>query len=208
MENYADLMFTQAVAQEQKAEGSYDQFQRAYPARTQTAFSADEVAFLESRTSFYMATVSETGWPYIQHRGGPRGFLKVLDGTTVGFADYRGNRQLISKGNLNGDDRVSLFVMDYPRKGRLKLQGHATMVAASEAPDMADQLAQEGQGRVERVVTIRIVAMDWNCPQFITPRFDTEEISKLVGPEMARLEARIAELEAELSDLRRSNGVH
>jgi predicted pyridoxine 5'-phosphate oxidase superfamily flavin-nucleotide-binding protein len=199
MENYAELMFTKAVQAEQEADGTRALYAQKYPDRTKSEFSADEVAFLESRTSIYIASVSETGWPYLQHRGGPRGFIKVLDGQTLGFADYRGNRQYISKGNLQTDDRVSVFAMDYARKARLKLQGRATMQEAEDAPDLAQQLATEGQGRVERVLTIRIVAMDWNCPQFITPRFDTDEIAAMVGPEMSRLQARIAELEAEIA---------
>ncbi|WP_299614797.1 pyridoxamine 5'-phosphate oxidase family protein [uncultured Tateyamaria sp.] len=201
MDRYDHLMFTDAVKALQEADGSADMYARSYGARTH-ALSADEVAFIASRTSFYMATVSETGWPYIQHRGGPAGFLKVLDDHTLGFADYRGNKQHISEGNLAGDNRVSLFLMDYPRKARMKLQGRAKFQSAADAPDLAAQLAVEGQGRVERVVTIALEAFDWNCPQFITPRFDASEIAQLVGPEMDKQSARIAELEAELAALK------
>lgn len=201
MRRYDDIMFTDAVKALQEADGSAEMYARSYGARTH-ALSADEVAFITSRTSFYMATVSETGWPYIQHRGGPAGFLKVLDDHTLGFADYRGNRQHISEGNLAGDNRVSLFLMDYPRKARMKLQGRATFQAAAEANDLATRLAVEGQGRVERVVTIALEAFDWNCPQFITPRFDASEIAQLVGPEMDKQAARIAALEAELAALK------
>ena len=201
MRRYDEVMFTDAVKTLQEADGSADMYARSYGARTH-ALTADEVAFVTSRTSFYMATVSETGWPYIQHRGGPAGFLKVLDDHTLGFADYRGNRQHISEGNLAGDNRVSLFLMDYPRKARMKLQGRATVQAAAEASELAEQLTAEGQGRVERVVTIALEAFDWNCPQFITPRFDASEIAQLVGPEMDKQAARIAELEAELAALK------
>ena len=201
MRRYDEVMFTDAVKTLQEADGSADMYERSYGARTH-ALTADEVAFVTSRTSFYMATVSETGWPYIQHRGGPAGFLKVLDDHTLGFADYRGNRQHISEGNLAGDNRVSLFLMDYPRKARMKLQGRATFQAAAEANDLATRLAVEGQGRVERVVTIALEAFDWNCPQFITPRFDASEIAQLVGPEMDKQAARIAALEAELAALK------
>ncbi|MDG1472159.1 MAG: hypothetical protein P8Q26_11455 [Ascidiaceihabitans sp.] len=120
----------------------------------------------------------------------------------MGFADYRGNRQYISKGNLLNDNRVSLFAMDYTRKARLKLQGYATFQDVADAPDLVAQLATQGQGRVERVVTIQIETFDWNCPQFITPRFDAGEIAQLVAPEMSRLETRIAELEAENAALK------
>ncbi|APX13660.1 hypothetical protein BWR18_03310 [Tateyamaria omphalii] len=194
-------MFTDAVKALQEAEGSADMYARSYGARTHP-LAADEVAFITSRTSFYMGTVSETGWPYIQHRGGPAGFLKVLDDHMLGFADYRGNKQHISEGNLAGDDRVSLFLMDYPRKARMKLQGRATFEAAADAPELAERLAVAGQGRVERVVTIRVEAFDWNCPQFITPRFDAAEIAQLVAPEIDKLNARIAELEAKNARLK------
>ncbi|MEM6759697.1 MAG: pyridoxamine 5'-phosphate oxidase family protein [Pseudomonadota bacterium] len=201
MDRYDTLMFTPRVKALQEAEGSAETYARSYGARTH-ALNADEQAFLAASTSFYMATVSETGWPYIQHRGGPAGFLKVLDDHTIGFADYRGNRQHISEGNLRGDDRVSLFFMDYPRKARLKMQGHAVMQAAADASDLVEQFETDGQGRVERVVTIRIVAFDWNCPQFITPRFDSAQIARLVGPELDQRDARIAQLEGELAALR------
>lgn len=201
MKRYDELMFTEAVRALQEADGSAEMYARSYGARTH-ALSTDEVAFIASRTSFYIATVSETGWPYIQHRGGPAGFLKALDDHTLGFADYRGNRQHISEGNLADDNRVSLFLMDYPRKARMKLQGRAHFQSVSEAPDLAGTLAVEGQGRVERVVTIRLEAFDWNCPQFITPRFDAAEIAQLVGPEMNKQTARIAELEAELARIK------
>lgn len=201
MQRYDELMFTPAVLALQDIEGSREMYARGYGARTR-ALGPDDVAFLESRASFYMASVSETGWPYIQHRGGPVGFLKVLDDHTIGFADYKGNKQHISHGNVAGDARVSLFAMDYPRKARMKLQGHATFQNAADDPALAAQLAVEGEGRVERLVTIKLDAFDWNCPQFITPRFDSAEIAQLVGPEMDKLNARIAELEAENARLR------
>ena len=178
-------------------------YARSYGARTRV-LGPDDIGFLESRSSIYMASVSETGWPYIQHRGGPVGFLKVLDDHTLGFADYKGNKQYISEGNVATDARVSLFAMDYPRKARLKLQGRAVFQTAAQEPDLAQRLAVDGQGRVERLVTIEIDAFDWNCPQFITPRFDASEIAQLVAPEMDKLTARIAELEAENASLRRT----
>lgn len=201
MKRYDEIMFTDAVKALQDADGSAQMYARSYGARTH-ALSADEVAFITSRTSFYMASVSETGWPYIQHRGGPVGFLNVMDDHTLAFADYRGNKQHISEGNLAGDNRVSLFLMDYPRKARMKLQGKAVFEDAADNPSLAEQVAVDGQGRVERVVTIRLDAFDWNCPQFITPRFDASEIAQLVAPEMDRLNARIAALEAENAALK------
>ena len=203
MQRYDELMFTPVVQALQEAEGSREMYARSYGARTRV-LGPDDIGFLESRSSIYMASVSETGWPYIQHRGGPVGFLKVLDDHTLGFADYKGNKQHISEGNVATDARVSLFAMDYPRKARLKLQGRAVFQTAAQEPDLAQRLAVDGQGRVERLVTIEIDAFDWNCPQFITPRFDASEIAQLVAPEMDKLTARIAELEAENASLRRT----
>ena len=202
MTSYADIMFTPQVKAEQDLIGSKGVYDRRYAAKQDEPLGENEVAFLASRTTLYVASVNSDGWPYVQHRGGPAGFLRVLDPFTIGFADYRGNRQLITKGNLNTDDRVSIFAMDYARQARLKLQGHATLVDAADAPKLAEQLTTEGQGRVERLMTIRLVAWDWNCPQFITPRFDQAEMTALVGPELSRLEARNAELEAEVARLR------
>lgn len=152
----------------------------------------DETSFIQSRDSFYMATVSETGWPYVQHRGGPPGFLHVVSPTQLAFADYRGNRQMLSTGNLAANDRVSLFLMDYPQRTRLKILGHASVVDARERPDLVAQLAApEVQKIVERLFLIEVVSFDWNCPKYITPRYTAAEVQEIVAP----LRARIAELE-------------
>lgn len=130
-----------------------------------------EVAFIGERDSFYIATTSETGWPYIQHRGGPCGFLRVIDAHTLGFADYGGNRQLITVGNLAANDRVALFFMDYSRRERMKLLGHARVLDAKDDPTLSDRLAVPNyRARIERLFLIEVVAFDWNCPQHITPR--------------------------------------
>jgi predicted pyridoxine 5'-phosphate oxidase superfamily flavin-nucleotide-binding protein len=202
MTSYADIMFTSEVKAEQAHVGSKGKYDARYAAKQDEPLGAAEQDFLTSRTTLYIASVNSTGWPYVQHRGGPAGFLKILDPFTIGFADYLGNRQLITKGNLSTDDRVSVFAMDYARQARLKLQGCATLQNAEDAPDLAARLSTEGQGRVQRVMRIRITAWDWNCPQFITPRFDTAEMTALVGPELSRLETRNAELEAEVAQLR------
>jgi predicted pyridoxine 5'-phosphate oxidase superfamily flavin-nucleotide-binding protein len=161
------------------------------------ALTADEVAFVQERDSFYMATVSEEGWPYLQHRGGPAGFLRVLNPQTLAFADYRGNRQLLSTGNLAANDRVALFLMDYPQRTRLKILGHARIEDARQHPDLVKQLAEpDVHGRVERLCFIEVLSFDWNCPQYITPRYTAEEIQVWVGP----LKQRIAELEAKLKN--------
>lgn len=161
----------------------------------------DEVAFIEDRDSFYMASVSQEGWPYLQHRGGPKGFLKVLDDRSLGFADLRGNRQLLSTGNLSGNDRVCLFLMSYPHQARLKILGRAEILTPREAPELARGLSLPGQeGAVERLFRIRVEGYDWNCPQHITPRFTEAEVKAAIQP----LHDRIAELEAALARHSRS----
>jgi uncharacterized protein len=155
----------------------------------------EERTFIGARDSFYMATVTESGWPYIQHRGGPRGFLRVVSPTQLAFADYQGNRQLLSTGNLAANDRVALFLMDYPRRERLKILGHARIEDARQHPQLVAQLAEPEVRRiVERLFSIEVVSFDWNCPKYITPRFTTAEVEEAVAP----LRQRIAELEGQL----------
>lgn len=152
---------------------------------------AIEREFISARDSLYLATVTEKGWPYVQHRGGPKGFLRVLGPRTLGFADVRGNRQLLSAGNLAASNRVALFLMDYPQRSRLKILGHATVVSVSDEPALALQLSAPQITSVERLVRIEVVAYDWNCPKYITPRYTKEEVDEWVAP----LKKRIAELE-------------
>ena len=154
-----------------------------------------EHGFIEARDSFYLATVTETGWPYVQHRGGPAGFLRVVSPTRLAFADLRGNRQMLSTGNVAANDRVALFLMDYPQRSRLKILGHARMFPAGEAPELAAQLLVAPNSTVERVVSIDVVAFDWNCPKYITPRYTKTEVEAVITP----LKKRIAELEAQLA---------
>lgn len=156
----------------------------------------DEAAFIAARDSFYLATVSQTGWPYIQHRGGPAGFLRVLSPGTLAFADYQGNRQLISTGNLLVNDRVSLFLMDYRQRQRLKILGHARITDRRDVDEPTFQrLGDMTRAKVERVVFIDVVGYDWNCPKHITSRYSTGEVEELV----TNLRGRISELENELS---------
>ena len=155
----------------------------------------EERTFIEARDSFYMATITESGWPYIQHRGGPRGFLRVVSPTQLAFADYKGNRQMLSTGNLAANDRVALFLMDYPRRERLKILGHARIEDARQHPELVAQLAEPEVHRiVERLFFIEVISFDWNCPKYITPRYTAAEVEKAVEP----LRQRIAELEAQL----------
>jgi len=155
-----------------------------------------EVEFIVMRDSFYMATVTEKGWPYIQHRGGAPGFLRILGPGRIGFADYKGNRQMISTGSLAANDRVALFLMDYPRRERLKILGHARVLDARVNADLVGQLAEpETRGVVERLFIIEVLSFDWNCPKYITPRFTAAQVEAAVAP----LRERIAKLEAELA---------
>ena len=149
------------------------------------------------RDSFYMATTNSDGWPYLQHRGGPAGFLRVLGPHQLGFADFKGTRQLLSTGNLDGNDPVALFLMDYPNRERLKILGHAKVLDAREHPTLADQLTPtpELRSKIERIFLIEVVSFDWNCPQYITPRFTEAEVETHIAP----LKARIAKLEEQLS---------
>jgi hypothetical protein len=161
----------------------------------------EEQAFIEARDSFYMATVSENGWPYLQHRGGKAGFLRVVSPTQLAFADYKGNRQMLSTGNLAANDRVSLFLMDYPRRERLKVLGHVRIEDARQHPELVARIAEpEVRPIVERIFLIEVVSFDWNCPKYINPRYTEEEVRVAV----AHLQACIAELERELG--RRSGG--
>jgi predicted pyridoxine 5'-phosphate oxidase superfamily flavin-nucleotide-binding protein len=154
-----------------------------------------EFDFIAARDSFYIATVTSSGWPYIQHRGGAAGFLKVTAPSTLAFADFRGNRQLLSTGNLAGNDRVVLFLMDYPGRSRLKIMGHARVLDARENPALADQLSTpESRNLVERIFQVDVVSFDWNCSQHITPRYTESEIRELIGP----LQERIARLESQI----------
>ncbi|WP_404482501.1 pyridoxamine 5'-phosphate oxidase family protein [Novosphingobium sp. BL-52-GroH] len=159
-----------------------------------------ELDFIAARDSFYMASVSEDGWPYVQHRGGPTGFLRPIAGNRLGFADYRGNRQYLSTAHIAADDRVSLFLMDYPNRRRLKLIGHAR---SSEDPaDIAALMPPDYLAEPERAFVIDVIGFDWNCPQHITPRFTEAEVRRGTQPlidEIGRLRARIEQLEGERS---------
>ena len=188
MKHFGDIAFTDHVKAKQEARGSRAHYVGMSARPAPTGLGEREAAFISLRDSFYMATVSEDGWPYIQHRGGPRGFLKPLSGTKLGFADYRGNRQYVSVGNLQTEQRVSLFLMDYPNRARLKMLGHATVQEADADADLAAELAIEGQGTVERLFKIEIEAFDWNCPQFITPRFTESELSASLTPMVEELQ--------------------
>jgi len=190
---FHELAFTDSVRHAQ--EEYYGQSRPVRHVPGPDALTHDEISFIQARDSFYMATVSETGWPYLQHRGGEVGFLRVLSPTQLAFADYKGNRQLISVGNLAVTDRVMLFLMDYPQRTRLKIMGHARLEDARKHPELVAQLAEpEVRAQVERLFFIDVVSFDWNCNQHITPRYTLEDIKGIISP----LQQRIAELEAQL----------
>lgn len=164
-----------------------------------------EIAFITTRDSFYMASVSETGWPYVQHRGGKAGFLKVVDQQTMAFADYRGNRQYISAGNFAANDRTCLFLMDYVRRARLKIYAYVEQVELDADQQLAKFVSDpDYRGRAERIFKLRLEAFDWNCPQHITPRYTEHEVGQAIAPlcdRLQQLEAENAALRARLEDL-------
>lgn len=190
---FLDIAFTpQVLAAQQQY---YGRSQVLPPAPGDDPLGPEETAFIESRDSFYLSSVSETGWPYIQHRGGPVGFCQVNAPNEIIFADYKGNRQMLTTGNVATNDRVCVFMMDYPRRERLKLIGHAEVLDAREHLDLVTKIAApEAIKLVERLFRIRIVSFDWNCPKYITPRYTAAEVETAIAP----LKARIAELESQL----------
>jgi hypothetical protein len=198
---FAELAFTPRVKEQQQIHGSrhlYERVERSSDLGDK--LGEEEQDFIRERDGFYMASVSETGWPYIQFRGGHRGFLRVLDAQTIGFADLRGNTQYISVGNFQSDDRVALFLMDYATRSRLKILGRAKIHEGdAEARKLLETLkAPSEKSPAERAVLIHVEAFDWNCPQHITARYTEEEWEDVLDPLRRRLDA----LEAENKRLR------
>lgn len=195
-QRYTDIAFTPDVRRTQEHRGTRPHGQRLEARSEARPLGERERDFIAGRDSFFLATVNQAGWPYVQHRGGAPGFLKVLGPTTLGFADFRGNLQYVSTGNLAGDDRVSLILVDYPHRWRLKLFGRARNVELDDAPvALAQALTDAGyDATVERLTLIEVEAFDWNCSQHIPQRFSREELAPLIRP----LEDRIAQLEASL----------
>ena len=198
---FLDIAMTPSVRAAQAANGSGDFWSGSKAHRAFDRFTDGEKQFIAERDSFYMASVGETGWPYVQHRGGPKGFLHVLDDRTLAFADFRGNRQYISVGNVADNDRVALILMDYPNRRRLKIYARAETRDLGSDPALAETLALTGyKARPERAILLRLEAFDWNCPQHITPRFTEAEIEAALAPARARLE----QLESENAALRQA----
>jgi hypothetical protein len=200
---FLDIAATPSVRAVQAEMGSAHVWERFEGDRAFDAFTRHETDFIAQRDSFYMATVSETGWPYVQHRGGPEGFLTVLDERTLAFADYRGNRQYISAGNARANARVALILMDYANRARLKIFATVEFLPAGPESALAERVpTPDYRARPERIVLLHLVAFDWNCPQHITPRFTEAEIIETmrgVHERLAGLEDENARLRAELA---------
>jgi predicted pyridoxine 5'-phosphate oxidase superfamily flavin-nucleotide-binding protein len=202
--NFAAIAFTDAVKALQIKYGSRSSYERMEKFNVVDGLSNNEIDFIENRDSFYMASIGENNFPYIQHRGGPKGFLKVLDKNRIGFIDFSGNKQYITVGNMETNNNVALFLMDYPAKARLKI------FAKTEILDLKDNLdlyallnLKEYKFRAERMMVFNIEAFDWNCPQHITPRFTTEEIQVALQPQLEyidKLEEENRKLTAKLKD--------
>jgi predicted pyridoxine 5'-phosphate oxidase superfamily flavin-nucleotide-binding protein len=197
--SFGSLVFTPLVKKLQERYGSRRQYERMANTESQDKLTSFEVEFLEQRDSFYWATVGVTGWPYVQHRGGPKGFVKVIDDRTLAFADLRGNKQYISTGNLQSDSRVAMILVDYPRQARLKILGRVEIFEAEQAAEWLPRVRMaEEKTPIERVFVIHVEAYDWNCPQHITPRYTAEEIRE----GMRSIEQRVEQLDAENRALR------
>jgi uncharacterized protein len=201
-QRFAELAFSPAVRSAQEHYGSAAVGARLLAAADrQDRLGPDEAAFLQAGDGFHIATVTAAGWPYVQFRGGPPGFVQVLDDTTIGWADLRGNRQYITAGNLDpaGEARVAMIFMDLANPSRIKLLGRARIVDVADDPALAARLTVDGQpGKVERSVLVDVEAFAWNCPQHITPRYTAEEIARSIRP----LHEELAALRAENTRLR------
>ena len=193
---FHETAFTPAVRRLQERAGSREAYADAGGRRPPNdRFGAREAQFIAERDGFFLSTVSETGWPYVQFRGGPPGFARTLDEETLGWADFRGNQQFVSAGNASaGDGRAALILVDYPNRRRLKLFGHLSFTDAEEAPDLAARLLVPGyRAKVDRAAVLRLTGFDWNCPQHIPQRFTADELGDALEP----LRARMAALEEE-----------
>jgi predicted pyridoxine 5'-phosphate oxidase superfamily flavin-nucleotide-binding protein len=196
---FLEMARTLGVIAAEERNGSAKFFQNFKGHRDFDRLSGNEREFLAARDSFYMATISESGWPYVQHRGGPKGFLKVLDEKTMGFADFRGNLQYISLGNIATRDKTSLFFMDYPNRTRLKMFVHTEERSLDDDPALSAALTLPGyKAKVERALIFHLEAFDWNCPQHITPRYTKEELQ----PVFDSMESQLRQLQSENRQLR------
>lgn len=196
---FAQLMFSDSVKQAQIESGTRRANERYESVERLSELTENEAWFIGERDGFYMATVNENGHPYVQFRGGPKGFLKVLDEKTLAYADFRGNLQNISIGNLKANSKAALILMDYSNRARLKILAEIEVINAKDDPCLIAKLEMPGyRAKVERAMILRIAAYDWNCPQHITPRYTLEEIEQAIKP----LREKIVELQSEVVRLR------
>lgn len=201
MMNYEKIAFTDAVKNLQEEHGSRAAYARMEQGDHEDGFTEDEINFIATRDSFYMASISETGYPYIQHRGGPKGFIKVINDHTLGLVDFSGNRQYISVGNAVNNNKVSLFMMDYPRRARLKLYAELRVVEIDDNPELFRQLdPADYKHKAERMLLFEVKGYNWNCPQHITPRYTLAEIEAA----FAERNGYVQSLEEEVKHLRAS----
>jgi uncharacterized protein len=201
--HYGSIAFTPDVRSAQERHGSGSFYGRKADAGLSSPgrdpLTDDEREYLRERDGFFLASVGETGWPYVQFRGGPPGFVRVLDDHTIGWADFRGNLQYISTGNLGGEDRVALIIPDFAHRRRLKVFGHARIVTADQDAGLIRALTDPSYDAVvERAVVVDVAAYDWNCPQHITPRYTVAELEDALEP----MRRKLAALEAENASLR------
>ncbi|MES9940784.1 MAG: pyridoxamine 5'-phosphate oxidase family protein [Candidatus Thiodiazotropha sp. 6PLUC2] len=184
--NFTRYAFTDSVKQAQSRYGTRNAYARIEQSGDKYRLGARETLFIQARDSFYIATTGDNGWPYVQFRGGERGFLKTISDTTLGYADFRGNGQYISTGNIEENGKACLILMDYPNKERLKIWAESTIIEADDNPELRKALElPDYPGQIERLVTFRIEAFDWNCPRHITPRYTVDEVRMLVSDEAA-----------------------
>ena len=185
--NFTNYAFTESVKKAQSRYGTRKAYERMEQSGDRYRLSAREALFIQSRDSFYMASIGENGWPYVQFRGGEPGFLKVIDDITLGYTDFRGNGQYITTGNIEANRKVSLILMDYPNQQRLKIWAEASIIEADEDPALREQLEiPDYNGQIERLVTLKVEAFDWNCPRHITPRYTVDEIRSLTNSHEAK----------------------
>jgi predicted pyridoxine 5'-phosphate oxidase superfamily flavin-nucleotide-binding protein len=197
--NFAEIAFTEAVKKLQEKHGSRRSYDRMEKFSVIDGLTSNENTFIQNRDSFYLATIGVKEFPYVQHRGGPKGFLKVLDSKRIGFIDFVGNKQYVSVGNMATNTNVSLIMVDYPTRTRLKIFAKAEVVELNDNPELYDLLNLEDyKFRPERMMIFHIEAYDWNCPQHITPRYTVDEINEAFSPQ----KEYISKLEEEIKDLK------
>jgi len=202
--NYQQLAFTDAIKKIQEEVGSRSTYDRMEKMSVVDGLTDNEINFIGDRDSFYMASFGENEYPYIQHRGGPAGFIKVIDNKTIGIVDFAGNRQYISTGNISKNEKVALILLSYPQRARLKIYANAKIVDLKENEELYNLLKPaDYKFKPERMMIFEIQAYDWNCPQHITPRYTAEEIEEALLPQkeyIKNLEDKIKELESKLSN--------